>query len=80
MPKNVPTTLPRFARAATKSTRNSGILNISLMLSVSINLLKSPVVGLRYFASTSPANQPAAKKGFSEVSQATQNAVRIDLG
>ena len=77
---NVPSTLPRLARTATSSTLNSGILNISPKVSTLSDFLKLCGDGGRCFASISPANQPAAIKGFNDVSQATVNVVSIDFG
>lgn len=80
-PKKVPMELPILANMTTKR-----ILVILFFQSPFIVFKSSAIfsesltVGLRIWASTSPANHPAAKAGFREVMGATKNAVRMVSG
>ena len=64
----VPTTLPKFPSSTTNKTLvNLLVLNPLKVERSSDNASTSATVGFMAFACASPANQPAAKSGLSDV-------------
>jgi len=79
-PIKVPRELPRLARATINSILVTLFRKKSLKVIISPKFSKSSTLGFRIMASTIPANQPAASRGFKELTGATKNAVRIERG
>lgn len=76
---NVPNVLPKLAKATTNSIFVTLFFLKPLNVFKSVfKLSKSATVGLDSLASKSPANHPAANKGFKEVNGAHMNAVNAD--
>ena len=71
---------PKLVKAVTSSTLPAGLVQKAFMSSSLRKACKSPAVGSATFNWTYPANQPAAKAGFSEVMGDARAAVRMARG